>query len=136
MSFFDWKESGREIGYILINGDREFGGKVFNRIHWRMLKCSGCGRGGLAKFHDDGSLRGAALDTFHPRSLRRTALPPLTPNGVANEYREAELCASVTAWRGASALLRSALEKLTNLWHAVSQLAVVRARNHRCRGPA
>jgi hypothetical protein len=34
------------------------------------------------------------------------------PTGVENEYREAELCASFSAWRAASDLLRSTLEKV------------------------
>jgi uncharacterized membrane protein YebE (DUF533 family) len=38
-------------------------------------------------------------------------MPNGTPAGISAEYREAELCASTGAWRGASALLRSALEK-------------------------
>jgi hypothetical protein len=38
-------------------------------------------------------------------------LPAAVPEGVVKEYREAELCASVEAWRAASALLRSTLEK-------------------------
>jgi hypothetical protein len=39
-------------------------------------------------------------------------LPAAIPDGVRKEYREAELCASFEAWRAASALLRSVLEKV------------------------
>ena len=34
------------------------------------------------------------------------------PKGVFEEYLEAQLCLSATAWRGAAALLRSTLEKV------------------------
>jgi hypothetical protein len=34
------------------------------------------------------------------------------PQGVLNEFREAEVCLSAGAWRGAAALFRSALEKV------------------------
>ena len=49
---------------------------------------------------------------------KKTGRPPLRLEALTlrgtyrlKEYREAELCTSVGAWRGASALLRSALEK-------------------------
>jgi len=38
-------------------------------------------------------------------------IPISVPEGIRNEFAEAELCASVQAWRAASALLRSTLEK-------------------------
>jgi hypothetical protein len=38
-------------------------------------------------------------------------LPPEVPDGIVSEFREAELCASVGAYRGAGALIRSVLEK-------------------------
>jgi hypothetical protein len=38
-------------------------------------------------------------------------IPHTVPSGVQSEFREAELCASAGAWRGASSLLRSTLEK-------------------------
>ena len=41
-------------------------------------------------------------------------MPTAVPEGVRKEFREAELCASVEAWRGASALLRSVIEKALN----------------------
>jgi hypothetical protein len=51
------------------------------------------------------------LESFFPSAPTVAALPAAVPDGIAREYREAELCASVQAWRAASALLRSALEK-------------------------
>ena len=40
------------------------------------------------------------------------SIPSGLPDGVQREFREAELCASVQAWRAGSALFRSALEKV------------------------
>lgn len=51
------------------------------------------------------------LDEFFPPAIDRLKLPDKVPGGVAAEFTEAEVCASVHAWRAASALLRSALEK-------------------------
>jgi len=110
LSVFDFRDSSREFGYLLIDGSHQFGGQTFHRIQWRLLRCSGCGRAGLAKFHDNGNLP-AFLESFHPRALAASPLPAAVPEGVVKEYREAELCASVEAWRAASALLRSTLEK-------------------------
>lgn len=110
ISFFDTKDASREYGYVLINKNHTFGGNSFSRIHYRMLRCSGCGRGALAKFHDNGNLP-AELESFYPRALNAAPLPASVPDGIVREYREAELCASFEAWRAASALLRSTLEK-------------------------
>ncbi len=77
-----------------------------------LMVCGGCGRGGLATIEDTtGSYLEVRLVEFYPTAIERASLPPGVPDGVTAEFREAELCASVGAWRGASALLRSALEK-------------------------
>lgn len=52
------------------------------------------------------------LEAFYQTCIDSAKLPGGTPHGVAAEFRETELCASVGAWRAASGLLRSTLEKL------------------------
>jgi hypothetical protein len=111
LSIFDHKLQGSELGIILHDIPHTYAGSQFTRVLWRLLRCSGCGRAGLAKFHDNGSGASAVLEIFHPRALARATLPASVPEGVQKEYREAELCASVEAWRAASVLLRSTLEK-------------------------
>jgi Domain of unknown function (DUF4145) len=108
---FDQQAEHCEVGYLLVNRGHQFEGASYQRVHWRMLRCSGCGRAGLAKFHDNGNEASAVLESFLPRALASAPLPAAVPEGVVKEYREAELCASVEAWRAASALLRSTLEK-------------------------
>lgn len=51
------------------------------------------------------------LALFYPTSFARAALPVTTPESVRKEVEEAAVCADAGAYRGASALLRSALEK-------------------------
>ena len=109
LSIFAHKDPSREFGYVLIDGTHDFEGVSFNRIMYRLLSCSGCGRGGLAKFHDTGNP--TVLEWFHPRAYPVASLPSAVPEGIVNEYREAEVCASAEAWRAASAMLRSTLEK-------------------------
>lgn len=109
ISVFDFKDSSHEFGYVLKEENHAFEGEGYTRVHYRILRCSGCGRAGLAKFHDGN--RPPVLESFYPRVIQAAHLPDSVPEGIVKEYREAELCASVEAWRAASALLRSTLEK-------------------------
>jgi len=87
-------------------------GAGFPRKIFTLMSCGGCGRGALATVEDKvGQYSSGRLIEFYPTSIERASLPPGVPPGVTTEFREAELCASVRAWRGASALLRSVLEK-------------------------
>jgi hypothetical protein len=86
-------------------------GEQYAQTVFRLVRCAACGRGGLAKIHDQGNIDTGKLAEFHPGSIERAALPAGVPSSVAAEYQEAEVCAGAGAWRGASALLRSALEK-------------------------
>lgn len=76
-----------------------------------------CRRPGVAKIYyagndEHGDLKqGADLKWFWPSGISREAVPSTAPPGVLNEFREAEICISVEAWRAAAALLRSTLEK-------------------------
>jgi len=51
------------------------------------------------------------LAWFLPTTIDRLIIPISTPDGIRKEFQEAEHVASVAAWRAASALLRSTLEK-------------------------
>ena len=97
ISVFDFKDSSREFGHVLKEEEHTYDGKRFTRIHYRLLRCSGCERAGLAKFHD-GNLP-PVLESFYPRAIASAPLPNAVPEGIVKEYREAELCASVEAWR-------------------------------------
>jgi len=88
----------------------KYQGILYSTTVYRLLQCAGCGRGGLATILERPSGSACMID-FYPFSREIAPLPPGTPDGVVAEYREAELCAAVQAWRAASALLRSALEK-------------------------
>ncbi|WP_354258143.1 DUF4145 domain-containing protein [Bradyrhizobium sp. F1.13.3] len=58
-----------------------------------------------------GSRTSYRLRQFFPSSVESFSLPEHVPADLASEFREAELVASVQAWRAASALMRSTLEK-------------------------
>jgi len=92
--------------------NHQFEGKSYTYVTYILMRCAGCGRGGLATIHGDQLRSVQAYDeSFYPTCRESATLPKAVPPGVESEYREAELCASAGAWRAGSALLRSALEK-------------------------
>jgi len=105
LSTFEYRRSLGEYGSVVQN-------LAAGRHLYILMSCGGCGRGGLATIYD---LAGRQLDgtlvDFYPAAVDRATLPPAVPPELTGDFREAELCASVGAWRGASALLRSVLEK-------------------------
>ncbi len=111
LTTFERVYGGRELGHVLINYSHYYGPSIYSRILYTLLRCAGCGRGGLAKIHDNGNENDAALEWFFPNSLELSELPDAVPAEIEADFREAETCASFGAKRGASALIRSALEK-------------------------
>ena len=96
---------------IMIDGSHQYQGKQYTRILFSLLSCGGCRHGLVAKIHDSGNFVGAQVECVYPAGVERADLPKGIPEGIEKEFREAELCAAHGAWRAASALLRSSLEK-------------------------
>jgi len=110
LTTFEHKLSGNELGVTSRAGWR-YRGRTYAYNMYHLLRCAGCSRGGLATvFTDSDYLRGDLVE-FFPRTIDMLNTPEQVPPGVQREFREAELCASVGAWRAGSALLRSTLEK-------------------------
>jgi hypothetical protein len=109
---FEAKQDNREYGSIVLDNPNEVGWPGSNRrIVFRLLKCAGCGRAGLAAISDNGRVVDGALVEFLPLSVETLTLPQNVPQGIREEFREAEKDASVGSYRSGSAMLRSALEK-------------------------
>jgi hypothetical protein len=51
------------------------------------------------------------LIDFFPRTIGSLSMPSDVPTDIKTEFQESELAGSVGAWRAASAMLRSTLEK-------------------------
>jgi hypothetical protein len=103
----------REYGVVQLQGPHTFGGQHCAGIFYRLLRCAGCGRGGLAEVHyipSQPSWTGG-LERFFPPPIDKHPIPVGVPDDIKAEFEETELCASVQAWRSASAMLRSVLEK-------------------------
>lgn len=105
------KERGTEHGGINIDGAHEYKNKNYENILYRLLRCAGCGRGGIAKIHCDRTVNLGVMETFYPFSIDTASIPDGVPTEIETEFREAEICASFGALRAASALFRSTLEK-------------------------
>src|SRR5450631_296438 len=109
---FDQKGfSNTSLGSTIVNYRHAFNGAPYIRILWHALRCSICSRGAIAKIHDNGNPQGAVLEDFIPHAIEKAVLPVGVPADVVKEFREAELDAAHTAYRSASAMLRSTLEK-------------------------
>jgi hypothetical protein len=111
IAVFHFRESGgREFGYAAVQRIQDYAQETYQGALYRLVSCGGCGRGGVAKILVRAG-RAPVLADFYPHARETGRLPPGVPEGVAAEFREAELCQSVGARRAASALVRSVLEK-------------------------
>jgi len=108
---FECTLDGKEFGTVIVNGSRRVNDRDFPRTIYKLLRCASCGRGALAETLCNNQGPPGLLVDFTPATIDTLPLPTGIPNGIVNEYREAERCASIKAWRAASALLRSTLEK-------------------------
>ncbi len=114
LSTFESRKVGTEYGYILNEGLwHDNAGLSYAHRIFRLLRCASCGRGGLATIAG-GMGHADFLVAFSPVTVQPAPLPKDTPKDIIAEVREAERCAAVGAWRAASAMLRSALEKTLN----------------------
>ena len=101
-----------EFRHLIVSGaGPEINHRKYSRLGYGLHQCAGCLRGGLSKICDDGNWGTARLLGFYPFSQETASIPEGVPDGIVHEFREAETCASVKAYRAASAMLRSALEK-------------------------
>jgi hypothetical protein len=106
---FEYKENTTDFGTIApVNAPGR------SRCWYKLLRCAGCGRGGMATITTPNGQQAVVgqLEEFLPNAIDRLAVPVSVPDGITAEFREAEDCASVGAWRGGASLLRSVLDKV------------------------
>jgi hypothetical protein len=99
------------LSTLVVDDEIYHKGRTYKRAVYVFCKCDGCARGGFAVVPDDGSVTTGVVANFFPLSIDAAPIPNNVPSDIQKEFREAELCASFGANRGASALFRSALEK-------------------------
>ena len=76
-----------------------------------LIQCGGCLRAGLVVVEAGNSVANGEVVAFFPTAIVSATVPSSCPEELANELREAEVCAAAGAYRAASAMLRSTLEK-------------------------
>jgi hypothetical protein len=108
---FEYRVGGAELGAVAAT--RRDGAGPLHTLLYHLMKCASCGRGGVAvvRIAQGNNYSDGELTEFWPISISSLPIPEKVPSGVKSEFREAELCASVGAWRAGSSLLRSTLEK-------------------------
>lgn len=113
-STFEWQVGGREIGVITDTTDNNPWRITCNR-DFRLFRCAGCGRDAfgviLYPSHENYPGPYNKLVRFYPESKQRLVIPRSTPQGIANEFREAEKCFDNNCFRAAAGLFRSVLDK-------------------------
>ena len=114
-STFEYRDPdnpGAEFGSVVLHKNHRYKSTGYPMIIHKLLRCTVCNRPGVAKLHVGNNYKEGVLESFWPSSITSAKLPDNTPEQIEKELREAESCMSVEAWRGAAALLRSALEKI------------------------
>lgn len=114
LTTFEYSHGGTSrYGSVSRHGNHGFEGQQFSQVTYVLLRCAGCGRGGMATVHNDGNYppSRAGFEEFFPASITPARIPEAVPDGIRAEFREAERCAAAEAWRAGSAMLRSVLEK-------------------------
>src|SRR5713226_3522600 len=83
-SAFAMQHAGQEFGAVIADGHHVYNGRTFVRILYYLLRCSGCGQGGLEVIHDNGQVADGELETFYPASIEVAPLPNAVLLGVVN----------------------------------------------------
>ena len=98
-----------------MNANIKFRDGDFTRTMYALVRCAGCGRGGLAIIHSHAQDSLMVMEHYYPASVDIARIPAVVLDELFKELREAELCAAYGAWRASSAMLRSVLEKTLKL---------------------
>lgn len=108
---FEFRDTKDSFGIVQQNNPHYFRDGYYPTTVYMLVRCAGCGRGGMVEIHCSGNIQNGIIGDFYPISVVNLNLPENTPANLIAEFREAEKCICVNAWRAASALLRSTLEK-------------------------
>lgn len=115
LTTFERVVHGKPLGDVVVDKMHQHNGRTFQRIIWTLMRCASCGYGGMAEIHADNDPKTGQLGAFYPLAAKTQKLPNSVPDDIKKEYREAEKCFSFQAYRAASALVRSVLEKVLKL---------------------
>jgi hypothetical protein len=126
MSTFEWgaytgpthRGGGQQIGeYGTLRQRHGEPGGQWHDVVFKLFRCAGCGAGGIGaiKMRNGSEANYPAgiesLLWFYPEARERLKLPAAVPDGIRNEFLEAEKCLENNCFRAAAGLFRSVLDK-------------------------
>ncbi len=113
-STFEYLSQGEPCGVTIQHAYSDWGHKLEANTQYRLLRCAGCGMGGIAcikmrssSYPDDI----IELKWFMPEAKKRLPLPDAVPKGLVSEFREGEKCMENGTLRAAAGMFRSVLDK-------------------------
>lgn len=107
---FEFTYQGNELSHMEVDHEDPFVYSGFKRVIYQFCRCAVCGAGGLVIFEETNGRQGELLE-FYPIDYSILPIPQYVPKGIVSEFREAEKCAGIGAYRAGAAMLRSVLEK-------------------------
>jgi Domain of unknown function (DUF4145) len=115
-STFEYALRGNPLGHITKVVERGHTRDGDLLVRFQLFRCAGCGRGGLGAIrmmdvHHTYPEDIWELLKFFPEAKERLPLPAAVPEGIQNEFREAEKCVEHECYRAGAALFRSVLDK-------------------------
>ena len=111
-----WKDGNTQFGVVTRKVPHLTESHGTTPFEFRLFRCAGCGMGALGRIRLMGRNNGFPADiwelvSFTPEAKERLSLPKAVPQGLVNEFREAEQCLEAACYRAAAALFRSVLDK-------------------------
>lgn len=106
---FEFTYKGNPLNHTEVEIDNPF--ESANGLNiYQFCRCAVCGAGGLVIYQ--GRVGNPyKLKEFYPMDYEAYHIPKETPQGINSEFREAEKCSGIGAYRAGAAMLRSVLEK-------------------------
>jgi hypothetical protein len=115
LSLYEFQQAGQGLG-VVCKTLREWHGwqETTYPVQFRLFRCVGCGAGGFGVIRMDSSRYPEGIKElldFRHEAPAPLTLPKGVPQGIVNEFREAERCLANHTHRAAAAMFRSVLDK-------------------------
>lgn len=81
---------GHGLGFLILDGGHQYNNGAYGRTIYQLMRCAGCGRGGLAEIHANAEVAKGALGRFFPRTVDKLPIPAAVP-ATPDLYQRAAL---------------------------------------------
>jgi hypothetical protein len=117
-STFEYVVGGSVLGAVVQRHRAPFFSRDYrdSEFQYRLFRCAGCGMGamGVIQMFEAGGDYPTRIRELHlllPEARERLLVPDHVPEGIQNEFREAEECLEHGCYRASAAMFRSVLDK-------------------------